>query len=133
MAKLGCLCGATLSNSLFPNEVEGDLTSSYGYKSRDVWECLECGRLAIDVLDDKGLTKVKWYNPDDGKVGNLFEVGTGEDLIKYLEDFWRWHQDDLKKLGIMVDYEKIYGEAMQEYVKEIHVLKETIRIMNEKD
>lgn len=88
MAKLLCECGVCLSNSMVPNLMEGHLRGIYEYKDRDVWECKNCGRLAIDVLDEKGLTKVKWYKPEDEQVGNLFDIGSGEELIQHLKDLW---------------------------------------------
>lgn len=98
MARLGCPCGNSLSNVCCPNELEGDLRSTYGYEDRDVWECPECGRLAIDVQDENGLTVVKWYIPEDGKVGDLFQVGSSEDFLKYLKHFINWYKEDIEKL-----------------------------------
>lgn len=98
MANLGCLCGNRLSNVCCPNELEGDLRSTYGYVDRRVWECPECGRLAIDVKDDQGLTIVKWYMPENGKAGNLFEVGTTDEFVKHLKHFIYWHKEDIEKL-----------------------------------
>lgn len=40
--------------------------------SRHVWECSECGRIAIDNPSD-GLGRVKWYTPENGKSGELFK------------------------------------------------------------
>ncbi len=96
MAQLRCLCENHLSNVCCPNTMEGDLRSSYGYKDRSVWECSECGRLAIDIEDDDGLSIVKWYKPENGEVGNLFNVGTGEEFITWLKRIWIFHKEEFK-------------------------------------
>ena len=98
MAKLGCLCGNSISNSLFPNTIEGNLRGTWEYKDRDVWECPECGRLAIDIKDEKGLTIVKWYKPENGEVGNLFAIGTGKELIEELKWIYRWYKEEFKQI-----------------------------------
>lgn len=102
MARLDCVCGNLLSNVCFPNELEGNLRSTYGYKDRSVWECPECGRLAIDLKDMQGYTIVKWYDPEDGKVGNLFEVGTADDFLNHLKHFIKWHKKDIETLFDLV-------------------------------
>jgi hypothetical protein len=98
MAQLRCICNERLSNSLFPNCLEGEIKGTYEYKDRSVWECPHCGRLAIDVKDDEDLTIIKWYVPEDGKVGNLFDIGTGEQLIKHLKNLWAFHKEEFKKI-----------------------------------
>ncbi len=94
MAQLGCPCGKRLSNVCCPNTLEGEIKGKYEYERRIVWECLECGRLAIDVKDDNDLTIVKWYLPEDGELGELFHIGNGEQFIKYLKNLWRFHKDE---------------------------------------
>ena len=98
MAHLKCNCGERLSNVCCPNVLEGDLRGSYEYEDRNVWECPYCGRLAIDIKDEKGLTIVKWYKPEDGKVGNLFNIGTGDQLIDHLKYLWRFHKEEFLKI-----------------------------------
>jgi hypothetical protein len=78
MAHIRCPCGNRLSNVCFPNTLEGQIKGIYEYKERDVWECADCGRLAIDIKDEVGLTEVKWYIPEDGIPGDLFDIGTGK-------------------------------------------------------
>ncbi len=98
MASLRCNCGNGLSNIMCPNTLEGDIRGSYEYKDRSVWECPNCGRLAIDVKDDDGLTIVKWYVPEDGKVGNLFDVGTSKEFEDYLKREIEPHMETALKL-----------------------------------
>ena len=83
MAKIKCVCGNVLSNTLFPNEIEGMLLTSEDLEfidskdcieideiGRDVWECDQCGRLAINFPDRRSNT-VKWYRPEDREPGGL--------------------------------------------------------------
>ena len=98
MAHLLCNCGDRLSNTLCPNTLEGDLRGSYEYKDRSVWECHKCGRLAIDVKDEDGLTIVKWYIPENGEVGNLFGVGTRNEFEDYLKLEIEPHMESVLKL-----------------------------------
>jgi len=98
MASLRCNCGNRLSNTVCPNTMEGDLRGCYEYKDRNVWECPKCGRLAIDVKDIDGLTIVKWYLPENGEVGNLFDVGSGEELIEHLKHLWKFHKEEFKHI-----------------------------------
>ncbi len=102
MAQLGCPCGNRLSNCLVPNTLEGSLKGSYEYKDRDVWECPDCGRLAIDI-DDPDYPEchiIKWYLPENGKCGDLFNVGNGEQFIKYLKNLWRFHKKEFLQIEI---------------------------------
>ena len=85
MGKLNCICGNRLSNVQSPNEVEGILIKDYdldweGEKDliqvlelgREVWECNECGRLAISYPDMND-RKMKWYKPENGEPGHLMK------------------------------------------------------------
>jgi hypothetical protein len=111
MAKLRCECGELLSNSLFPNHVEGEIRGSYEYKERDVWECDECGRLAIDVIGKDGLEEVKWYVPSDGKPGNLFGVANAKQYEEHLKKLWLEKGEALIKLDIAkIEIKKPYYE-----------------------
>lgn len=80
--------------------MEGEIKGIYEYKERNVWECEICGKLWIDIDDPevKGCHISKCYIPEDGKVGNLFSIGSGEDLIDWLKGFWRWHKKEFKKI-----------------------------------
>jgi hypothetical protein len=102
MAHMGCKCGNRLSNVGFPNEMEGEIKGIYEYQARDVWECAECGRLWIDIDDPevKGCHISKSYLPEDGNPGELFEVGNGEQLIKYLKEMWMFHKEEFLKIEI---------------------------------
>lgn len=134
MAHLRCECGKRLSNVCVPNNLEGEICGLFEYKKRYVWECCECGRLFIDVddLEIKGCSIQKIYVPEDGKVGNLFDVGDGEQFFKYLECFWISHAEDLKKLGIIQDREPILNSCIQYYQSKLHELEEYIKILEEK-
>ncbi len=75
MGKLGCPCGHTLSNTGCPNDIEGLIFNLYQEdmdidSGRDVWECKECGRLAVSypTIND---CKVKWYIPENGEPGDI--------------------------------------------------------------
>lgn len=86
MAKLKCLCGDELSNTMQPNDIEGTLLADYDIDNiesfeediimgidvwgRSVWECKECGRLAINHPKRDSNT-VKWYKPENGEPGKL--------------------------------------------------------------
>jgi hypothetical protein len=100
MASIRCICGHSLSNTCCPNLLEGEIKGIYEYDSRSVWECIDCGRLAIDVKDSRGLTVVKWYKPEDEKPGELFNIGNSDQFLKYLKDLWRDHGTDFIKLEI---------------------------------
>lgn len=97
MASLECLCGSILSNGQTPSDTVGslvtgnDLEGFYGAEevdeclsllrqSRDVWECHQCGRLAVAVPEQKDPCAVKWYHPENGKPGALmaFEVNLSD-------------------------------------------------------
>jgi hypothetical protein len=88
MAKLTCQCENSLSNSSFQNTIEGHIKVIYEYVYKDVWERDERGRLSVDMKDEKVLTISKWYNPEDGKTGNLFDELRQEieDEIKRLKN-----------------------------------------------
>jgi hypothetical protein len=82
MANIICLCGEYLSNSSFPNCIEGwiyaewdPITGEIGVPeaARAVWECNKCGRLLIAFPDQRD-NRVKVYKPEDGIPGNLFKV-----------------------------------------------------------
>ncbi len=98
MARLGCLCGNTVSNVCCPNKTEGEIKGLYEYEYRNVWQCFECGNLAVDIKDNDGLTRVKWYVPDDGKSGDLFDIGSAEQFIDYLKKQWSQYKDSFKQL-----------------------------------
>lgn len=83
MAKLNCICGVQLSNSVCPNQTEGlilrdvDLEVIDGKSAceiidagRCVWECYNCGRLGVSFPGSSDST-IKWYKPEDGIAGNL--------------------------------------------------------------
>jgi hypothetical protein len=83
MAKLNCPCGYQMSNVMSPCPYNGYLITDRQLetfhdepdglsiaiidKGRDIWECPECGRMAI-VKDDN---HYKWYSPDDGNPANF--------------------------------------------------------------
>lgn len=84
MTRLTCPCGHTIVNCASPSTVAGSLISDYDLDFhasvadmaerepeivRDVWECPECGRLAISNLPDD--CQMKWYKPEDGQHGKL--------------------------------------------------------------
>lgn len=100
MARMTCNCGNVLSNVGCPNTMEGEIKGIYEYKERDVWECYQCGRLWIDIDDPevKGCHISKSYIPENGEVGNLFDIGSGEDLIKWLKNIWIFHEEEFKKI-----------------------------------
>ena len=83
MAKIKCICGAQLSNVASPNETEGILLRSMDIDHRNeenaltiidagrgVWECHNCGRLAIN-FPGKDSSTVKWYYPENAIPGAL--------------------------------------------------------------
>ena len=83
MSRIKCKCGAVLSNCSCPSRWVGWLYSdeerdtyfeTYPAEvfdvSREVWECAQCGRLAISTKQPD--MSVIWYSPDDGAVANLF-------------------------------------------------------------
>ncbi len=98
MARMQCECGNSLSNNVFPNTMEGEIKGLYEYQHHDVWECLECGRLQIDVKNKEGLTISKSYIPEDGEIGNLFDVGTGEQVIEHLKKEWGLWKNEFTKI-----------------------------------
>lgn len=99
MAHCKCECGNILSNVGFPNTLEGEIRGIFEYKSKDVWECENCGRLLIEVDEPtrKGCKKIKYYVPEDGLCGELFDIGTGEQLIEHLKYLWMRHKDVFNK------------------------------------
>lgn len=88
MGQLACLCGHRMSNCSDINEYCGTIAPDYlvdyawdemaepdryevvADKARDVWECPECGRLAIQYMP--GENRYKYYKPEDDKPGHLF-------------------------------------------------------------
>ncbi len=100
MANMKCECGNRMSNVCCPNTLEGEIKGIYEYKSRNVWECEQCGRLYIDIDDPevKGCHISKCYIPEDGIKGDLFDVGSGEDLINHLKKEWRFHKKEFLKI-----------------------------------
>lgn len=88
MAQLICLCGNQLSNCSCPNQVEGVLIKDQDMEfednrncvqiadlGRSVWECDQCGRLAINH-PAKNSNEVKWYKPENAKPGHLMRFDT---------------------------------------------------------
>jgi hypothetical protein len=82
MASMLCVCGTRLSNNSFPGGAQGFLLSMkqadklkgadfevVNRIAREVWECGECGRLAIFAVNSN---EPKWYSPDDSRPGGLF-------------------------------------------------------------
>jgi hypothetical protein len=128
-----CNCGNYLSNVACPNTMEGEIKGIYEYKSRNVWECAQCGRLWIDIDDPavKGCHISKSYLPEDGKPEEIFNIGTSRQLLDYLENFWKFHHEDLKQLGIIKDKEPILNKCIQEYQNNIHELQERIEELEE--
>ena len=88
MSKLNCICGNQISYVVFPNESTGIIISSKSeddfeecggltmddikYGGRDIWECPECGRLAVNHPEINS-NNVKWYKPENGEKGNLMK------------------------------------------------------------
>ena len=134
MAHMKCKCSNSLSNVCCPNTLEGEIRGIYEYETKNVWECSVCGRLWIDVDDHevKGCHISKSYMPEDGKIGNLFSVGTSEEFFKYLESWWKFHGDDLKKLGIIQDKEPILHKCIQDYHKKLCEALDKIEELEEK-
>ena len=87
---------------MFPNTMEGVIRGFYEHRKRAIWECHACGRVAIDSLDE---TECKFYFPEDGKVGNLFEitynVTRADELKKNVDECTR----TLEKLTVEIDAE----------------------------
>lgn len=88
MSKVNCPCGTQLSDVGYPcpNKAalvtdvvfdeaetrERTVSSDVVLDSRDVWECYECGRLAIDH-PESGSNRIKWYVPADGIRGDVMK------------------------------------------------------------
>lgn len=92
MSKLNCICGNQISFVTSPNEQTGFLLTDQGMdelysknedskpiffsdiheRGRHILECFKCGRLAINHPEINS-NSVKWYNPEDGKSGNLMK------------------------------------------------------------
>ena len=77
MGKLNCSCGSQLSDVADPSHSKGWLLRDIDLEIEDVdpivdgvdvWECHNCGRLAVGNNDDR---KVKWYLPENGEVGHI--------------------------------------------------------------
>lgn len=83
MSKVNCPCGNEISNVCSPSINNGWLLSDLDLEkmeetiesidivtvARDVWECHECGSIAIGNNTDN---TIKWYSPKDGVKGELF-------------------------------------------------------------
>lgn len=84
MSKVNCPCGWQISNGAMPSinngwlmsDIEQDAlpeiledTTELINLSRDVWECTQCGRLAIGNRIDNS---VIWYKPEAGGYAGLF-------------------------------------------------------------
>lgn len=83
-----CPCGTQISDVGYPcaakaalfTDVEFDeaetayrtIACDLVLQSRDVWECYECGRIAIDH-PESGSNKIKWYAPVDGRKGDVMK------------------------------------------------------------
>lgn len=80
MGKVYCPCGNVISDVMCPNVCKGTLIGdceldkledhptnhvweSVSEAGREVWECYECGRIAIDHPED-GSNKLRWYKAD---------------------------------------------------------------------
>ena len=96
MAHMTCKCNVSLSNTLVPNLLEGEIKGIYEYENKNVWECRNCGRLCIDIPDPncENCHISKSYVPEDGQIGELFNIGTGEQLIKHLKYLWAFHKKE---------------------------------------
>jgi hypothetical protein len=79
MARLKCICGRQLSSiqscgvGRFLSDTVIDSFDTWSAceiitRSIEVFECPECGRLAFGNNKD---SSVKWYKPEDDKIGNL--------------------------------------------------------------
>lgn len=76
MARLGCMCGAILSNVSSPNNVEFSVFSEWTISElgsadigviepdAEIWKCPECGRLC---WFEKESVQGKWFKPEDTK------------------------------------------------------------------
>ncbi len=85
MARLRCPCGSDLWNGQSPSPVMGHLFGDLDWegviepvtidgfslacdpRDRSVWECDDCGRLAITMPD----RAVRWYAPASGKAEHV--------------------------------------------------------------
>lgn len=105
MTNLACKCGLTLSNVMYPNEMEGEICGIFEYQPKNVWECYGCGRLWIDIPDPeiKNGHISKSYVPEDGKSQGLFAEGSDEDFIDSLK--WKWNL--YKEIFLEIDSGKI--------------------------
>lgn len=81
MARITCKCGWELSDVAQPNDMEGYLLTSRQHDqiaespddaissgkimdiSKEVWECSECGRLAIFMPRSN---RAIWFSPESG-------------------------------------------------------------------
>jgi hypothetical protein len=83
MAKVNCPCGHQISNVMCPSPNNGWLIRDMDTEDEDkidpismgddVWECHNCGRLAIG--NDRDNT-IKWYTPENGEPGHLTDFDT---------------------------------------------------------
>jgi hypothetical protein len=70
-----CLAKAALVTDVVFDEAETRermVSSDVILESRDVWECYECGCIAIDH-PESGSNKIKWYKPVDGVKGDVMK------------------------------------------------------------
>jgi surface antigen len=90
MSKVNCPCGTQISDVGYPcpNKAalftdvafdQAEISDSHRFvvsdvilDSRDVWECYECGRLAIDY-PEAGSNSLKWYVPENGIKGDVMK------------------------------------------------------------
>lgn len=77
MGSFKCICGNIISDVCEPDEKLGFLYNSWDENlsedcdSRSVWECNECGTLALE--DPLGTNRIKFYIPENKEIGNLFK------------------------------------------------------------
>jgi len=92
MGWVRCPCGTQISDVTWPCTSKGSLVTEVAFDenetlertvksdvildSRDVWECYECGCIAIDHRES-GSNKIKWYAPMDGVKGDVMKAANG--------------------------------------------------------
>lgn len=88
MGWVRCPCGTQISDVGYPCASKGALVTDVKLdqhestertiqvdvvlESRDVWECYDCGRIAIDY-PEAGSNSIKWYAPIDGAKGDVMK------------------------------------------------------------
>lgn len=91
MGWVRCPCGTQISDVGYPCSAKAALFTDVALdeaenadrmvkadviiNSRDVWECYECGNIAIDH-PESGSNKIKWYAPMDGVKGDVMKPAT---------------------------------------------------------